>query len=212
MLDLKYSALHTLILFVCLFGCKQTQNHVSPFRQMSPTLHWNMSPTVTRDPDAPYAFRQAAAQGYLTYLKKLLGQPCTQEKWTELTRKALRKNGYRQHHRSLLKATERILIEDMNVGDLIFFHKRARVTSHAVVTARHSQSRFSAIATVNNRLVEVFVSPTYPRTRRRGPVLTNSFMRTIKANDPRPGYLAGELVREVRRPLIAEKALSGGSL
>ena len=138
---------------------------------------------------------------HLAYLKGLIGARASLNKWTELTGKALRSNGYQWHASSPLRSSERILVRELRIGDLVYFHQRPRAPQHAVISKVIRNGRYHAVTTVNGKITEIRVDLRAPNRRRIKGRIVNSFVRTKAQGDKQIGYLAGELVREARRPI-----------
>ena len=116
--------------------------------------------------------------------------------------KALRSHDDAMPITSVRGASENIHFDDAAVGDIAFFHRVGDVPSHAVISRRDTNGSFRAITITGKKIREIRIHLNRPSQRRLKNQVINSFLRVKRVGDKTNGYLAGELLREIRRPLF----------
>ena len=181
-------------------ACGFHKEQIVNYPPSAPQLVWHETSPLA----SPVVRKQEATTSsptkFLRYFKALIGQNCSMAKWTELTIKAMRRSAVQTDVPTIESATSSIDIADIKRGDLLFFHSVKGVPSYAIISKSHRSKGLEGITVTRGKIRYIRIDPARPHTRRRNGRIINSFLRIAAANDRTGGYLAGELIREVRRP------------
>ena len=108
------------------------------------------------------------------------------------------------HARTLdaLRAHGKSVGTSVQVGDVLYFQSLETVPATAIVRRVYPDGRILALGPWRGQLRPIRVHLKKPSTRRESGRIFNSFIRQKKPGDSaKSGYLAGELVVDVRRYL-----------
>lgn len=199
MLTQKYTFIHLFTIGILSSACMHSPTQISDYHSSAPTLKWHDATLLMPTQTVQNQSSRIKVATFSKYFEPLIGQSCSDAKWNELTVKAMRTMSPKIGHTSIHAQTTGVPINEMSVGDIVFFHRALSVPQHAVIvqTARHG--RFVGVTITRGKIREIFIDPSRPHSRRRKGKVINSFLRTKHPSDKEHGYLAGELIREVRR-------------
>ena len=202
MLARKYILIPLSALVFVSSGCTLSTKPIAGYAPTSPQLSWQQPAQFSQVVKAPLMKQRRSPSAFVAYLTRLIGQTCSAEKWREITIKAMRSNSVGTEILSVRSGSEHIAFDHIDIGDIAFFHSVKNVPQYAVLSGRSSDGSFDAITVIDNMIRRVRLHPQRPHQRRFGGRIINSFLRTKSPSDRQHGYLAGELLHELRRPIF----------
>ena len=200
MLAQKYTFIHVFTLGILSSACMHSPSQISDYHSSAPTLKWHDATILMPKQTLRNQSNRINIPSFSKYFDPLIGQSCSDSKWNDLTIKAMRTISPELENVSIRAETASVPIRETEVGDIVFFHRAHSIPQHAVIVQKAKGSGFVGVTIVRGKIRKIVVDPSRPYTRRRHGKVSNSFLRIKRPTDKGNGYLAGELIREVRRP------------